>query len=73
MVAPPSGAVRSWQDLGVHRRALGLLFSALAAGLGAIGVLSALEGGRAWVIALAAFALAAWMASLARRALVRRY
>jgi hypothetical protein len=57
----------------VHRRALGLLFAVLAVGLGAIAVLSALEGGRAWVIALAAFALAAWMASLARRALVRRY
>jgi hypothetical protein len=56
----------------VHRRALGLLFSVLAAGLGVIAVFSALEGGRAWVIALAAAALAVWMAGLARRALARR-
>jgi hypothetical protein len=56
----------------VQRRALGLLFSILAAGLGAIAVFSALEGGRAWVIALAATALAVWMGSLARRTLVRR-
>jgi hypothetical protein len=56
----------------VHRRALGLLFSILAAGLGIVAVFSALEGGRAWVIALAAAALALWMASLARRALGRR-
>jgi len=55
----------------VHRRALGLLFTVLAAGLGSIAVLSALEGGRAWVIALAAAALALWMADLARRALRR--
>jgi hypothetical protein len=56
----------------VHRRALGLLFAALAAGLGAIAVASALAGGRAWVLALAAAAVALWMADLARRALVRR-
>jgi hypothetical protein len=56
----------------VHRRALGVLFAVLAAGLGAIAVLSALEGGRAWVIALAAAALSVWMASLSRRALARR-
>jgi hypothetical protein len=56
----------------VHRRALGLLFAALAAGLALIAVYSALEGGRAWVIALAAAALALWMGDLARRALARR-
>ncbi|MFO7571698.1 MAG: hypothetical protein R6W48_03760 [Gaiellaceae bacterium] len=56
----------------MHRHALGLLFVALAAGLGLIAVYSALEGGRAWVIALAAAALALWMGDLARRALVRR-
>ena len=55
----------------VHRRALGLLFAVLAAGLLAIAVLSALEGGRAWVIALTAAALGVWMGDLARRALVR--
>jgi hypothetical protein len=44
----------------------------LAAGLGLIAVFSALAGGRAWVVALAAAALAIWMAGLARNALVRR-
>jgi hypothetical protein len=53
----------------VHRRALGLLFSVLAAGLLVIAVLAALEGGRAWVIAVAAAAVGVWMADLARRAL----
>jgi hypothetical protein len=55
----------------VHRRALGILFIVLAAGLAFIAVFSALEGGRAWVIALAAAALALWMGGLARRALFR--
>ena len=54
----------------MHRRALGILFVVLAAGLALIALFSALEGGRAWVIALAAAALAAWMAGLAWRALV---
>jgi hypothetical protein len=35
-------------------------------------VASALAGGRAWVLALAAGAIALWIADLARRALVRR-
>jgi hypothetical protein len=56
----------------VQRRLLGLLFAALAAGLGLVAVYAALEGGPAWVIALAAAALAAWMGDLARRALIRR-
>jgi len=55
----------------VHRRALGLLFAVLAASLVAIAVFSALEGGRAWVIAVAAAALGVWMGDLARRALAR--
>jgi len=55
----------------VHRRALGFLFAVLAVGLGLIAVFSALEGGGAWVIALAAGALAFWMGDLARRALMR--
>ncbi|MGH3134314.1 MAG: hypothetical protein ACRDNY_11340 [Gaiellaceae bacterium] len=55
----------------MHRRALGLLFVALSTGLFAIAVFSALEGGRAWVLALAAAALGAWMGDLARRALAR--
>jgi hypothetical protein len=53
----------------VHRRALGFLFLLLAAGFGLIAAFSALEGGRAWVIAAAAAALALWMAGLAKRAL----
>jgi hypothetical protein len=56
----------------MQRRLLGVLFAVLATGLGLIAVFSALEGGRAWVIALAAAALALWMADLARRALARR-
>jgi hypothetical protein len=56
----------------VQRRLLGLLFVVLALGLGLVAVYSALEGGRAWAIAIAAAALAIWMGDLARRALVRR-
>jgi hypothetical protein len=55
----------------VHRRALGLLFAALTAGLWAIALFSALEGGRAWVIALASAALGTWMGGLSIRALRR--
>jgi hypothetical protein len=72
MVPRRGPRARPWHDRPVHRQALGLLFVALSAGLGVIAVFSALEGGRAWVIALAAAALAVWMADLARRALVRR-
>jgi hypothetical protein len=55
-----------------HRRALGVLFAVLAASLLAIAVFAALEGGRAWVLAVAAGALGVWMGDLARRALARR-
>jgi hypothetical protein len=55
----------------VQRSLLGVLFVALALGLALIAIYSALEGGRAWVIALAAGALALWMGDLARRALAR--
>ena len=55
----------------VHRRALGLLFAVLTSGLVAIAVLSALEGGRAWVIAVTAAALGVWMGGLSWRALRR--
>ena len=57
----------------MHRRALGALFALLATGLGLVAVFAALEGGRAWVIALAAGARACWMATLAWRALVIRH
>jgi hypothetical protein len=56
----------------VHRQLLGLLFAALALGLAFVALYAALEGGSAWVIALAAAALALWLGDLARRALVRR-
>ena len=56
----------------MQRTLLGVLFSILAAGLALIAVYAALAGGRAWVVALAAGALAAWMGDLARRVLVRR-
>jgi uncharacterized membrane protein YoaK (UPF0700 family) len=56
----------------VQRRFLGILFVALATGLALIAVFSALEGGGAWVIALAAAALAVWLGDLARRALIRK-
>jgi len=49
------------------------LFAVLATGLGLIAVFAALAGGRAWVIALAAAALAGWMATLAWKTLVRRH
>jgi hypothetical protein len=54
----------------VQRRLLGLLFAALAVSLGLVAVFAALEGGSAWVIAVAATALAIWLADLARRTLV---
>jgi uncharacterized membrane protein YoaK (UPF0700 family) len=56
----------------VQRRLLGLLFTALAVGLGLIAVYSALHGGAAWVVAFAAAVLALWLGDLARRALARR-
>jgi len=55
----------------VHRRALGVLFTVLTAAFALIAVFSALHGGRALVIALAAAVLAIWMSGLARRALQR--
>ena len=58
---------------GMHRRALGALFAVLATGLALVAVFAALEGGRAWVIALAAGALAFWMGTLAWRTLVSRH
>jgi hypothetical protein len=56
----------------MQRIALGALFSLLTGLLGAIAVFSALEGGRAWVIAGAAAVLAVWMGGMARRTLRRR-
>jgi hypothetical protein len=55
-------------DTGVRRRSLGALFAALGAGFLAIGIYAALQGGSAWVIAVACAALGAWMGELSYRA-----
>ena len=51
------------------RPSLGALFLILTAAFAGIAYVSAREGGRAWVIAVAAAALAVWMGELAYRAL----
>ncbi len=51
----------------MHRYALAGLFLAIAVSLALLAGWSALEGGRACVIALAAAALALWMVDMARR------
>ena len=51
----------------MQRVALAGLFAVIAVSLALVAIWSALEGGRAWVIALAAAGLAAWMGDLARR------
>jgi hypothetical protein len=59
----------------VQRHALGLLFSGLAAVLIAVAAAALVGAGgeaRGWVIAVAALALAAWLASLAVSAFRRR-
>jgi hypothetical protein len=53
----------------VQRRALGILFLALGLALVAIAVWSAVEGGRAWIVAVAAAGLGVWLADVGRRAL----
>ena len=53
----------------MRRRPLGALFVLLTVGFLAIAGYSALSGGAAWVIAVAAAALAAWMGELAYRTL----
>ena len=55
----------------MQRRALGFLFAGIAIVLVAVGVaaLAGAHGGARWVIALAAFALAAWLGSTALQAL----
>ena len=51
----------------MQRYALAGLFSGIAVALALIAGWSALEGGRAWIVALTAGALALWMGDLARR------
>jgi hypothetical protein len=52
----------------VRRRPLAALFLVLAVGFAAIAIFAATAGGGAWVIAVAAGALAVWMGELAYRA-----
>ena len=63
------GPRNSAHDTGVSRRPLGALFVLIAAGFAAVGFFAAREGGLAWVIAIAAAALAVWMAESAFRML----
>ncbi len=63
------GSIPECSLASMQRGALGLLFTVLALGLGAVAVFSALAGGRAWIIAAAALGLALWLADLARRTL----
>jgi hypothetical protein len=58
----------------VQRRALGILFCTLAAGLLALGVAALAGAGsqaRGWIVAIAALALAAWLGSVGVSALRR--
>jgi len=55
----------------VQRPLLGGLFLALGVALVAVAVWSALEGGRAWVVAIAAAGLGLWLGDLGRRLLRR--
>jgi len=52
----------------VQRRALSLLFLAIALALAALAVYAVMSGGRAIVIGLASAGLAIWMGDLGRRA-----
>ncbi len=51
----------------MQRYALAGLFSAIAVSLALVAVWAAFSGGRAWVVALGAGAIALWMGDLARR------
>jgi hypothetical protein len=49
----------------MQHRALGLLFSVLAAAFVLVAVAATGHGARGWIIAVAALALAVWMGSMA--------
>ena len=53
--------------LSMQRYALAGLFSAIAVSLALVAAWAALSGGRAWVVALGAGAIALWMGDMARR------
>ena len=56
----------------MQRYALAGLFAAISVSLALVAVWAALSGGRAWVVAFAAVALALWMGDLSRRVWPRR-
>jgi len=49
----------------VQRRALGILFTALAAAFVLVAVAATGHGVRGWIVAIAALALAVWLGSVA--------
>jgi hypothetical protein len=55
----------------VQRKALGILFTALAAAFVLVAVAATGHGARGWIVALAALALAVWLASIALSAFRR--
>ncbi len=55
----------------MQRRALGLLFSVLATAFVLVAVAATGHGVRGWIIAVAALALAVWLASMALAAFRR--
>ena len=56
----------------MQRCALAGLFAVISGSLALVAVWAALSGGRAWVIAFAAGAIALWMGDLSRRVWPRR-
>jgi hypothetical protein len=56
----------------MQRYALAGLFATISLSLALVAVWSALSGGRAWVVAFAAGAVALWMGDLSRRVWPRR-
>jgi hypothetical protein len=73
--AGPEGATGEDYAARVQRRALGILFAGLAVVLAATAVAALIGAGgsaKGWVVAVAALALAGWLASLAATAWRRR-
>jgi hypothetical protein len=56
----------------MQRYALAGLFATISVSLALVAAWAALSGGRAWVVAFAAAALALWMGDLSRRVWPRR-
>ncbi len=72
---PGSRSVDEDYPARVQRRALGILFAGLAvvlAGIAAAALIGAGGSAKGWVVAVAALAIAGWLASLAASAFRRR-